>query len=225
MPMLSNPMEDLTRPKMQGQFFIGIVVNNVDEDDKKQRQRVQIRIPQRHRGVPDAMLPWAIPDTTGGVNNMQVQSGSQVGNVNIPPIGSKVWVRFEDNDPHNPRYAGSPSTDDVAKNHEAYKENYPHTRMQVDPANNREAVNVEKMTKDSVHSSGTTIHIDANGTMSITTAGDFNIGVNGKINMVASGEVNINGSKINLNEGSKSPTAATPRPRPQPADPANREKL
>jgi hypothetical protein len=99
-----------------------------------------------------------------------------------------------------------------------FKEDYPHTRGAIDAANNREAVNVEKMTKDATHSSGTTIHIDANGTMSITTAGDYNLGVNGTCNIVASGPVNIQGSKVNINEGTQKPTAATPRPRAQLAD-------
>jgi len=218
--MLNNPLTDMQKQRMQGNYFVGFVVNNVDEDDKKHRQRVQIRIPQRHRNIPDDQIPWSIPDVGSGMNNAQMQSGSQIGSVAIPPIGSKVWVRFDDNDPHNPRYGGSPSTDDVSKDHELYKENYPHTRGNVDPANNREAINVEKMTKDSTHSSGTTFHIDANGTLSITTASDFNVGVNGNINMVASGDVNINGATINLNNGSKSPTEATARPRPQVKNPA-----
>lgn len=215
MPMLSNPLKDLSRPKLSGNDLVAFVVNNVDEDDKKQRQRVRVRVPQLHRNVPDDKLPWAIPDASGGSNNVQVSSGSQVGSVEIPPIGSKIYVRFEDNDPHNPRYGGSPSTDDVSKEHELLKEDYPHSRGSVDLANNRESVNLEKQTKQSTHSSGTTVHIDANGAMSLTIAGDYNLGVNGTCNIVAKGAVNIQGSVVNINEGSQSPTAATARPRPQ----------
>ncbi len=220
MPMLSDPLKDLSKPKINNPFYVAFVVNNVDDDDKRGRQRVRVRIPQKHRGVPDDHLPWAIPDNTQNYSNASVESGSQVGSINIPPIGSKLWVRLDDNDPHNPRYGGSPSSDDVNKDNEFLKEKYPHTRGNVDAANNREAVNVEDMTKDSTHSSGTTIHIDANGTLSITTAGDFNVGVNGDCNIVAKGNMNLNAAKINLNESSKSPTKATPRPRPQIKSPA-----
>ena len=220
MPMLSNPISDLSRPKLQSNVLIGFVVNNVDADDKKQRQRIQVRIPQHHRNISDADLPWSIPDTTQGSNNVAVSGGSQVGNVTIPPIGSKVYVRIEENDPHNPRYSGSPSTDDVAKGNELLDENYPHTQGSIDLANNRSSVNLEKQTQQQTHSSGTTVHIAANGTMSISIAGDYDIGVKGNINMVAGGEINMNGKKINLNEGSKTPSSPTSRKRPQVKSPA-----
>lgn len=218
MPMMGNPLDDLNRSKLQGNFFVGFVVNNVDEDDKKQRQRVRIRIPQLHRNVPDDKLPWAIPDNTQGVGNAQIESGSQVGSVNIPQIGAKIYVRIDDNDPHNPRYSGSPSTDDVSKGNELLDEQYPHTRGTIDAANNRRSVNVEKQTQQETHSSGTTVHIDANGNYSLTVAGDLNIGVQGTINMVAKGNVNIQGQNVNINEGGQTPGPVTPRSRPQPKD-------
>lgn len=221
MPMLINPLDDLNRNKINGNFYVGIVVNNVDEDDKKQRQRVRIRIPQLHRNVPDEHLPWAIPDNTQGVGNTQVESGSQIGSVNIPSIGSKVYIRLDENDPHNPRYGGSPSVDDVSKNNELLEENYPHTRGNIDPANNKESVNVEKQTQQKTHSSGTSFHIDANGTLSWTIAGDLNIGVQGAINMVAKGNVNIQGENVNVNEGGLTPGTVTPRQRPQIKDVSN----
>lgn len=217
MPILGNPLDDLTRPKLNNDTYVAIVVNNVDEDDKKQRQRVRIRIPQLHRNVPDDKLPWAIPDNTQGAGNAQIESGSQVGSVNIPQIGAKVWVRI-DGDPHNPRYSGSPSSDDVSKNNELLDEQYPHTRGTIDAANNRKSVNVEKQTQQETHSSGTTWFIDANGNISWASAGDINLSAQGAINIVAKGDVNIQGQHVNLNETGLSPSSVTPRQRPQPKD-------
>jgi hypothetical protein len=211
MPMMGNPLTDFTRPQVKSNNMVGFVVNNVDEDDKKQRQRVQIRIPMLHRNISDEDLPWSIPDVTF---NSYSNAGAGVGGVNIPPIGSKLYVRFDENDPHNPRYSGSPSTDDVSKDNELLKEDYPHTRGTVDAAGNRSSVNVEKNTKTDIHKSGTTIHIDANGTISIASAADFNLGAQGNINIVAKGDCNIDGANVNINGGAQA-TSTTERPRPQ----------
>lgn len=214
MPSLLNPFDTL-KPRFAHQDLVGWVVDNVDPD---KRQRVRVRVPQLHRNVPDDKLPWAIMDSS----QSRANAGAGAGSVNVPVKGSKIYVRFEENDPHNPRYSGSPATDDVNKDNELLKEDYPHSRGTIDDAGNRTNVNTEKETIDVTHKSGTTIHIDANGTVSITTAGDFQMGVNGKCTIVSTGAMTLQAPTIDLNPGGISATAATARARPEIADPAGK---
>lgn len=191
MPMLIPPVSTLTKPKLNKNDLIAYVIDNVDPD---KRQRVRIRCPQLHRGVPDKHLPWAITDRTDNYSN----AGQGIGSVNVPPIGSKVYFRIDENDPHNPRFSGSPATDDVNKDHEMLKENYPHTRGDVDSANNRVAFNNEKETTDWAHSSGTNQHIDANGAVNLNTAGNMKVGVRDVLTLAANRKIELIAPQIVL---------------------------
>lgn len=206
---------EIVSPKFAKQDLVGYVVENNDPD---KRQRVKIRVAQLHRNVPDEDLPWAIPDAS----QSRANAGAGAGSVNVPVKGAKVYVRFEDNDPHNPRYSGSPTTDDVNKDNELLKENYPHSRGTIDDGGNRHNTNVENETHDYTHKSGTTVFIDANGNASISSAGNIILSAQGSITIVAKGEVNITGSKINLNEGSDSAGDVTARQRPKIQDPSGK---
>lgn len=205
MPALLNPFETM-KPRFAKQDLVGWVVDNVDPE---KRQRVKLRIPQLHRNVPDDKLPWAIPDATQSTSN----AGGGSGSVNVPTRGAKIYVRFEENDPHNPRYAGSPTTDDVNKDNELLQEDYPHTRGTVDDAGNRMASNSEKETIDITHKSGSTIHIAADGTISLSVASDMNTGAVGTIKIVSNSKVEIKAPEIELNSGGGA-TEPTARQRP-----------
>lgn len=191
MPMLLPPVSTLTKPRLNKNDLIGYVIDNVDPD---KRQRVRIRCPQLHRNVPDNLLPWTIPDRSDNYSN----AGKGVGSVNVPPIGSKVYYRLDENDPHNPRYGGSPATDDVNKEHEMLNEKYPHTRGNVDSANNRRASNNEKETVDFVHSSGTTQHVASNGAVNVNTAGNMKIGVRDVLVLAANKKIELIAPRIIL---------------------------
>lgn len=226
MPMLSNPVRSINRPTLNRGDLVGYVVDNVDPDKKNPKQRVRVRIPQLHRGIPDDKLPWALQDSSRGTAN----AGSGVGSVDVPPVGSKLYVRLDENDPHNPRYSGSPPTDDVNKDNELLKEDYPHTNGFVDPAGNRFAVNKEKQTVNFTHTSGTTVFIDAKGAVSVSCStfmvgveGDAVVSAKGMVSITGEGGVSINGKRVDLNDGNgKSAAPRTARTRPKVGSVANK---
>lgn len=209
------PIGQNVRPKLTKNDLVGYVIDNVDPD---KRQRVKIRCAQLHRNVEDADLPWAIPDTSQGKAN----AGAGAGSVNVPARFAKVYFRLDDNDPHNPRYSGSPTTDDVNKDNELLKdeESYPHSRGSVDDAGNRMNVNSEKETVDFTHKSGTTEHTAADGTKSIASASDMYLTAQGDIHITAKGKIFINGTEVHINNGA-SPGGITPRDRPKIEDKSN----
>lgn len=209
------PIGQNIRPKLAKNDLVGYVIDN---NDPEKRQRVKIRCAQLHRNVEDADLPWCIPDTTQGRAN----AGEGAGSVNVPVRFSKVYFRLDDNDPHNPRYSGSPTTDDVNKDNELLKdeENYPHSRGTIDDAGNRYNVNSEKETIDHTHKSGTTEHTSADGTKSISSAADMYLTAQGDIYITAKGSVFINGVEVHLNNGGEAGNV-TERKRPQIEDKSN----
>lgn len=71
--------------------YSGTVVNNVDPE---QRGRLQASVPD--------VLPltsWALPCVPF--------AGTQAGFWAVPPIGSGVWIEFQDGDPDSPLWIGS----------------------------------------------------------------------------------------------------------------------
>lgn len=88
---------------MQEQGIVKAVVV-VNKDDKKQG-RVRVRVPSFHgykgtsNGLNDEDCPWAEPCLFGC-------SGFDYGSFIVPPVGSTVWVFFENNDRRKPVYFG-----------------------------------------------------------------------------------------------------------------------
>jgi len=82
--------------RFAGRFFgrfEGVVVN---VDDPRKLQRVKVRCFSVY-GHDDS--PWAMPSSS--------QPGySDSGAVNIPPVGSRVWVEFQEGQPNYPIYSG-----------------------------------------------------------------------------------------------------------------------
>lgn len=229
--MLFNPLDART-PKTARSDLIGTVIDNDDSKSKdgKKRGRVRVRIPLLHRNVPDDKLPWSMPNNNTG----QANAGAGVGGVRIPPIGAKVFYILDDEDPHNPRYGSSPSTDDVYKDNELAEEDYPHTYGDVDTAGNLDKVNTLKNTKTKTHVSGTTDHIDGSGNYSIfgvsnndfISKGNTVIGADGAISAHAGGVNSIKGSRvlINCSDAFIQASAAGNRTRPVIASPAGKTK-
>lgn len=223
---LSNPIQHLNRTNIARIDYPGKVIDN---KDPLKLQRVKIRVPQLHRNIPDDKLPWVMPMDSG----RQTNAGVGVGGVNVPPIGAKLNFSLVDNDPHNPRAVGSPTTADVTKDNELLNEDYPGTYGDIDHAGNKRATNTEKNTISEVHVKGSTRHIDGDGSISefsvkdlnLSAKGDINIVADGKINLHAKGATDIKGSTISLNGSSAGLSSAPPgaRTRPNIPSPAGKE--
>jgi len=73
--------------------FRGTVVDNIDP---LQMGRIQVIVPDVSNVVPTS---WAMPCMPVG--------GIQMGFYSVPPIGSGVWIEFEQGDPDYPIWVGS----------------------------------------------------------------------------------------------------------------------
>lgn len=96
-------------------YYEGIVVDN---NDPKRQLRVRVNIPKIFEGDKE-MLPWVTPKL-----NSPYGQGDNFGAVHIPSIGSRVKVRFQNNDPHYPVYEGFSSTANIQLSEE-FTQNYP----------------------------------------------------------------------------------------------------
>lgn len=223
---LSNPVQHMGRTNISRPDYQGTVINN---KDPLKLQRVQVRIPQLHRNIPDDKLPWTMPMDSG----RQTNAGSGVGGVNVPPIGAKVNYALTENDPHNPRITGSPTTKDVTKDNELLNEDYPGTYGDIDHAGNKRATNTEKNTITETHVSGSTTHTDGSGNMSQFSVGNIDIAAKGNITIVADGKISIHasgncdmkGANIHLNGSSAAATTAPAGARSRPSIPSPAGKI
>lgn len=218
---LSNPIEHMRRTDISRPDYQGVVVDN---KDPLKLQRVRVRVAQLHRNVPDDKLPWTMSMDSG----RQTNAGAGVGGVNVPPIGAKVNYSLTENDPHNPRISGSPTTKDVTKDNELLNEDYPGTYGDIDQAGNKRATNTEKNTITETHVSGTTTHIDGGGNFSVFSVsnivlaakGSVTIVADGKISVHAKGNCDVKGANIFLNGSSAAATTAPPGARSRPSIPS-----
>jgi uncharacterized protein involved in type VI secretion and phage assembly len=83
------------RPETKKRFFgkyRGVVIENLDP---MQIGRIQAEIPDVLGGTPST---WALPCVPA--------AGSQAGCFIVPPIGSQVWMEFEQGDPDFPIWTG-----------------------------------------------------------------------------------------------------------------------
>lgn len=233
-----HPIRDVPRRRsgLRAQSYTAYVVKNDDTEKQERkngeqpRQRVQLRSSVLHRNVSDEHIPWAMPEQQG-----QANAGKGVGSVDVPPVGAKVFIRYDEDDPHNVYYSTSPTTDDVAKDHEGNKEDYPHNKVSVDQSGNKTSTNHKKGTKAYTHKPGQAQQYDSEGNLylyapknlNLGAGGDINIAAKGKINVHAGGELSLKGSKIQLNGSDKKvePTAVGAREKPQIESPAGKTGL
>lgn len=214
---LPNPVKDLKRPDLSKGTWRGYVVDN---QDPEKRQRVKVRIPQLHRDISDEDLPWSMPSNTG-----QAHSGSGVGAVDVANEGALVEVWFEEDDPHNPRYGGSPPVDNMHEDNEILGEDYPHTNGQVDSAGNKWTVNKLRNEVLFQHKSGSSAFYDGAGNIVMHAAGKLTLVGSQGVDVVSSSGirvhgggpgVDIKGGPVNLNSSSASATASAPAARSTP---------
>lgn len=212
---LSNPVKDLRRPSLQNSTYRGQVVDN---NDPEKRQRVKLRIPQLHRDIPDEDLPWSMPSSAG-----MPHSGGGVGSVDVPPKGAMMESWFEEDDPHNPRFGGSPPLDTVHKDNEILNEDYPKTSGHVDEFGNKWTVNKQRGEVLFQHKSGGSMFWDGAGNLSINSPGSITLngaqGLNmtgGNIKMETEGEMKVKAKPVKLNPAGDTSIPSAPAPRNTP---------
>jgi len=88
-------------------FYRGIVKDNRDVSGSyPYRGRLRIDVPQVYGSLLTTELPWAepcLPILGGGRKEGKYSHGF----IAIPPVGSSVWVGFEQGDPQHPIWFGS----------------------------------------------------------------------------------------------------------------------
>jgi hypothetical protein len=88
---MSNPYEKHGPKKFYGKYR-GLVINNIDP---MQTGRIMAQVPDVLGLIPSS---WALPC----VPCAGIQSGAFM----VPPIGSQVWMEFEQGDPNYPIWTG-----------------------------------------------------------------------------------------------------------------------
>lgn len=102
-------------PRFYG-LYRGIVRVNIDSGEEHPfRGLVKVAVPQVYGELVDDDLPWAepcFPVLGGGRGKRAGQSDADLGTVGhgliaLPPVGSTVWVAFEQGDPQFPIWLGT----------------------------------------------------------------------------------------------------------------------
>ena len=159
--MLIKPYGDLVNKDNLDpytQSYVGKVVDNNDPDKLK---RVKVLI-DLWDYLTDEELPWVRQKGDGSTGNSPDNTQH-----NIPEIGSEVRVSFPTNNPEEPEYSGIETT--VANRCSVFDESYPHTYGNKDSAGNVIMHNKETGISVFQHNSGTTIQMDKDGALTITS--------------------------------------------------------
>ena len=146
----------------KGKKFIGTVANNVDP---YKLFRLQIMVPRVFDSYTTAQLPWAIPGSHTGLG----ETGS-ASDCKVPLIGAPVYVEFQDGDPHYPVYSVATILNSL---NALFQTNYPSRYGCVDPNGNHLYVDMSTGDLEVRHQSGTILHINPNGSVTVTTVGNI----------------------------------------------------
>ncbi len=139
----------------KGKKFLGSVVQN---NDPAKLYRLQILVPGVFDGVPEANLPWALPDAHSGIGD--------TGSVNVcavPRIGAVLWVWFQDGDPHYPVYSGCAAIPGTLS--PVFATNYPDRQGWLDSKGNHFYTDMSTGDVELSHFSGTVLHINPDGSV------------------------------------------------------------
>ncbi len=173
---------------LKGMEFIAPVIAN---NDPLHLQRVQVKIPIIHDGVPNNQLPWCVPEKFDGVGQ-----GGNAGACHVPVVNSLVKVVFKEGDPHQPEYTSAVVTPGTV--HPLFLTNYPNRWGVIDPKGNQ--FYVDMMAGDAYyqHHSGTLLHINNDGSATATVVGPL---TSSAPNWTHTGPITVNGNvTINGNE-------------------------
>lgn len=175
-------------------IYVGTVVDNNDPD---KLSRIKVQIAQVFDSIDNDLLPWAIPSInhTGGAS-------PKTGNIDIPEIGSKVSVQFEDGNIDYPRYFGYHVDKKTVL--EEGKENYPN-RVVVRMRNNCLLV-IDKTTNEmfirnpgamKIYVEGD-LELEVKGNVQHKVHGNYNLEVSGNMNVKVGGDTKYSASNINF---------------------------
>lgn len=167
----------------QATYFVAKVVEN---NDPLKLQRIKVTVPNLLEGSVES-LPWCMPITSSVLGGNTKTSVA----VAIPPIDSHVVVVFQGGDVNYGLVIGSLVTKSTELGELAT--NYPKRRGWVDAAGNHFFVDTTEgsITFEVKHTSGTTIQIDNEGKLTITTAGDTTVNATGALSIASTGNMTL----------------------------------
>lgn len=205
--MLNN-FNDLQEEEGYSGDFMATVVDNADP---LKLHRIRVTVPGILEADTIDAIPWALPKSPNAFGNDQVANTStkQSFSVSIPAIGSRVYVYFQNGDPHFPVYEGSAVVDGSLLNNPTYASdelmvNYPHRYGWRDQAKNLFYADATSgsQTVEFVHKSTARVKFSDDGTLLISGVsglGTVTIQPSGEIDVVSSNKVNITASSsINI---------------------------
>lgn len=175
---------------LSGKFFRGIVVDN---EDPLKLARIKVRVDGIHKD--DINVPWSMCA-------LNYTCASGVGGLNIPEVGSQVWVLFCSDDLYSSLYFGASYSKDVQVIDELL-EDYPNCMGWSDSQGNLFIFNKVKGFLRVELVSGASFTFDNNG-LTVNTADvgpginetGLNINVQGNANINATNAVKITGSDV-----------------------------
>lgn len=168
--------------------YAAVVVNNMD---KSQRGRVQARVIGFMDGIEDQFLPWAIPSNNFGA--MKASGVDRAGYFDVPPVGSKIGLRFPLGDPHRAVQDNYP-IDDLVMMEEA-KTNYPDRK--VIRFRNGFYIIVDTKTNELIFNNPGDMHMTILGDCSQTVIGDSMQIVSGSKGSIPAYLLNAPDTKLN----------------------------
>lgn len=199
------------KPLTFDSIYRGVVVDN---NDPKQQCRCKIRVYPMFAEVDIAAIPWAVPED-GKFDG----AGPGYGSVDIPEIGAKVWVKFENGDIYQPVYGGG-AKDGVSGQLVDALDGYPNIKMWktksgitfyvnknanitriIHPSGQIIEINDATLSMAMIHPSGSRIDITNTNDVKLTHAlgSTIKIGALGSIVVDSVSTVVIRGLTVNIN--------------------------
>jgi uncharacterized protein involved in type VI secretion and phage assembly len=177
---------------------VGWVIFNEDPD---QHQRIKVVVPSLLEGAVDT-LPWIRPRLYSPFG-----MGDNYGVVNVPAVGSRVEVMFEDGDLEHGVYVADMAAGTFILPDEL-KTNYPHRIGYVTPKGDLSYFDVSTGEHYFRHNSGTCYAINAAGDMATLVMGNRTDIVKGSYTLQVGGDLNevIAGSQTTAVTGNRTAT-------------------
>lgn len=167
--------------KWNFKFYRGVVVAN---NDPTKIKRVRVTIDGIFPTGSNTLLPWVAAFTDSPKS------------LNVPEVGDEVCVIFPFDDIYHPFYLGYWNTGTTGQSY--LQADYPNTFGFI-YANLKARFNKSTKIGEIVHSSGSSIAVDADGNLVVTGAKDITHNAAGKLNLVSGGDLNItSGGKVNI---------------------------
>jgi hypothetical protein len=177
--MFTNPTLEFTKPNINDEMYIGIVVDN---EDPEELGRCRIRIREIHGTdeVPDDKLPWA-----GMLAGPGLGAGEEISGFCVPRVDARLVVIHPRGDIYSPFYWAEPKNG-MSKITELL-EDYPETYGWKDSDENYLLVNMEQDLLKGVFNGDVDILVNGKGTIHFTE--DLEIHTDTKMTLKADEEM------------------------------------